>query len=149
MATLVQAPGADGVLDFGTTPWGRRSIVGRLLSLSAILWALALSGCASHSVQRDLKAYPTHADAPPHRHPEPRARQAERVLLAPQPAPNCEYRGSDLDTVDPDLWARLKLDFERRCYQHAEMIARNRLRLLQTSARGGVEPVPHRRRMAR
>jgi hypothetical protein len=121
----------------------------RLLSLSAILCALALAGCASHSAQRELKAYPTHADAPPHRHPEPRIRQADRALFALQPAPNCEYKGSDLDTVDPDLWPRLKLDFERRCYQHAEMIARNRLRLLQTSARGGVEPVPHRRRLAR
>jgi len=121
----------------------------RLLSLSAILCALSLVGCASHSAQQELKAYPTHADAPPHRHPEPRIRQADRALFAPQPAPNCEYKGSDLDTVDPDVWPRLKLDFERRCYQHAEMIARNRLRLLQTSARGGVEPAPHRSRLAR
>jgi hypothetical protein len=35
--------------------------------------------------------------------------------------------------VDPNEWARLKIDYERQCYQDAEKIARDRLGLLQLS----------------
>jgi hypothetical protein len=35
--------------------------------------------------------------------------------------------------VDQDEWARLKIDYERQCYQAAEKIARDRLGLLQAS----------------
>jgi hypothetical protein len=49
-------------------------------------------------------------------------------LLDPQPAPNCEFRSTD-STIDD----RQKLDYERQCYRHAEIIARNRLRQLQAS----------------
>jgi hypothetical protein len=57
----------------------------------------------------------------------------DRALLVPQPAPDCRFGWSDLKTVDPDQWARLKVDSERKCYQRAEKIARERLRLLQAS----------------
>jgi hypothetical protein len=33
--------------------------------------------------------------------------------------------------VDPDQWARLRLDYERQCYQKAEKIVRQRLVMLQ------------------
>jgi hypothetical protein len=126
-----------------------RAIARRLLSLSALWCALALAGCASHSAQRELKAYPASADAPAHPRAEPRIHQSDRALLASQPAPNCEFSGSDIDTVDPDLWARLKLDYERHCYHDAEMIVRNRLELLQASRRCEIEPVRHRGRFGR
>jgi hypothetical protein len=57
----------------------------------------------------------------------------ERALLVPPRAPDCGFGWSNLKTVDPDQWARLKVESERKCYQNAEKIVRERLRLLQAS----------------
>ena len=67
-----------------------------------------------------------------------------KPMLARQTSPNCEYRAARTDKTggrqsdgqpatadaDPDQ-QRAKLDYERQCYRHAEIIARNRLRDLQ------------------
>ncbi len=45
-------------------------------------------------------------------------------LLSPQPQPSCEITDASADE-------RQKLDYERQCYRHAEMIVRSRLQLLQ------------------
>ena len=37
--------------------------------------------------------------------------------------------------MDPNEWARLKIDYERQCYLDAEKIARDRLGLLQAHVR--------------
>ena len=50
------------------------------------------------------------------------------ALLAPQSEPNCEF-----PTTDSQSDERQRLDYERQCYRHAEMIVRARLRLLQRS----------------
>jgi hypothetical protein len=50
-----------------------------------------------------------------------------RALLAPQPAPSCEPEGAEA------LDERQKLDYQRQCYRHAGMIARERLQALQVS----------------
>jgi hypothetical protein len=117
----------------------------KLLTLCALSCAMAAGGCAQNPAQREFQADPIEAAAPAQEHPELpvlRIRRPDRALLVPQPAPDCELKGSDLKTVvDPDEWARLKLDFERQCYQHAETIARNRLRLLQASSKCEIEPV--------
>jgi hypothetical protein len=57
------------------------------------------------------------------------------ALLAPQPAPDCGFERSNLKTLDPDGWARLKLEYERKCYQNAEKTVRERLRRLQAAMR--------------
>jgi hypothetical protein len=57
--------------------------------------------------------------------------------MALQPAPNCELAEPELDTVDADLWVRLKLDYELHCYKQAEMLARKRLRQLLAAGRCG------------
>ena len=49
-------------------------------------------------------------------------------LLDPQPAPDCEFK-----TTEPKTDELQKLDYERQCYRHAEMIVRGRLELLQSS----------------
>jgi hypothetical protein len=49
-------------------------------------------------------------------------------LLSPQPEPSCE-----LETTGSNADERQKLDYERQCYRHAEMIVRSRLQLLQES----------------
>ena len=65
-----------------------------------------------------------------------------KPMLARQPAPSCEYRsagesgrrqtGSQPTAADTDPeQQRAKLDYERQCYRHAEIIARARLRGLQ------------------
>ena len=50
----------------------------------------------------------------------------EASLLSPQAEPSCEASGTDTNE-------RQKLDYERQCYRHAEMIVRSRLQLLQES----------------
>ena len=68
----------------------------------------------------------------------PKDRQAwqalsHRALLASRSPPNCELAGPEPDTIDADVWARLKLDYERHCYKQAEILARKRLRRLLVS----------------
>ena len=70
------------------------------------------------------------------------------ALLKPQPEPACEYKATDrVATGTPDTKAgdpavdaalRTKLDYERQCYRHAEMILRQRLHALQASVRGTI-----------
>jgi hypothetical protein len=52
----------------------------------------------------------------------------KQELLRPQPEPDCTFPATDTAADE-----RQKLDYERQCYRHAEMIARTRLQLLQDS----------------
>ena len=128
----------------------------RLLTVCVILCSLSFAGCARNPAQRKsvrpctkakrLRSAPPHApaDTPePVRYAEPKIRRPDLALLSPQPAPDCEFKRSDLKTIDPDEWARLKVEFERQCYQDAEKAARERLVLLQASSTCEIEPVPH------
>jgi hypothetical protein len=63
----------------------------------------------------------------------------DRALLTPAHAPDCGFGRADLKTVDPEQWTHLKLEFERKCYQNAEKIARERLRRLQAAAKCEVQ----------
>jgi hypothetical protein len=137
----------------------------KLSSLMVLLGALAVAGCASHPAERELQAAPAKAVpakavpvkavpveapvqaapvklAPPaRRHVRIRIRRPDHALLKPQPVPDCEFKGADSKAVDKDVFARLKLDYERQCYQNAEKVARERLRLLQASSKCEIEPV--------
>jgi hypothetical protein len=100
---------------------------------------MLLSGCAPGSAQLESKPEPIHAAAAsPTISAAPMCRP-DRALLAPQPAPDCGFAWSNLKTLDPDQWARLKLEYERKCYQNAEKIARERLRQLQAAIACEVE----------
>jgi hypothetical protein len=129
----------------------------KLLGVCAILCAISVAGCARNPeprelnlAQREVKPTPTRAPVRTSRHSEqkryaaPRIRRPDPALLSPQPAPDCEFKRADLKTVDPDEWARLKVAYERQCYQDAEKAARDRLSLLQTSSTCEIEPVRHR-----
>jgi len=151
MATAGRAPCADNFFESGMTPSKRdgirgegsgalRAFASKLVTLCAISCAMAVAGCVSNSAQREVKADPAPAAAPAEVHSQLRIHRPNRALLTPQPAPDCELRASDLKTVDPDQWARLKLDYERQCYQAAEKMVRARLRLLQASSRCEIEP---------
>jgi len=115
------------------------------------------SGCARNTAQREVSpavhegktppvrtAVRTRRYSEPYRYAAPRIRRPDLALLSPQPAPDCEFNRSDLRTVDPVEWARLKTEYERQCYQDAERAARDRLALLQTSSTCEIEPVRQR-----
>jgi hypothetical protein len=54
----------------------------------------------------------------------------DRALLVSAVEPDCEFR-----TTDPNADERQKLDYERQCYRHAELIVRDRLMRLQEQVR--------------
>jgi hypothetical protein len=98
-----------------------------------VVGTLALAGCGS-----EYGAYEARQRLP----------ASKAALLKRLPPPNCEYRVASLDpekrqpdgqaatAADPDQGLRAKLDYERQCYRHAELIARNRLETLQDAVRG-------------
>jgi hypothetical protein len=137
---------------------GPRSLAPKFLTVGVILCSLSFAGCARNPAPREVspalhesKAPPLRAAARPRRttvsirYVEPKIRRPDPALLAAQPAPDCEFKRTDLKTVDPDEWTRLKVEYERQCYQDAEKAARDRLVLLQTSNFCEIEPVPRRK----
>jgi hypothetical protein len=149
MALADQAASALSFREFGKARLraaGRPCFARAILILCALSCAMFVTGCARDSAQRQSNpalhefktAYVhitphTRRSLKQHRYAQPLNRRVDPALLAPQPAPDCEYKKADLKTVDPDEWARLKAEYERQCYQDAEKAARNRLGLLQTS----------------
>ncbi len=113
-------PGASG-------PVRRPGLAARLSTVCALGCAIAVSGCAPGSALPEAGSGPALAEAQICR-PDP-------AFLAPQPAPDCGFERSNLKTLDPDGWARLKLEYERKCYQNAEKTVRERLRRLQAAMR--------------
>jgi hypothetical protein len=89
---------------------------------AAIVAVLALTGCAQSSAPEPIQ----NASAE-----DTLACKPEPALLVPQSAPDCVFRRAELKTIDPDQWARLKIEYERQCYQNAEKTVRERLRRLQ------------------
>jgi hypothetical protein len=125
---------------------GRTRIARGVAILCAISCALLVTNCARDSAQHEpnlalhelkvtaVRVRPHPRRSPEqHQHAQPPVRRLEPALLTPQPAPDCDYKRSDLKTVDPDEWTRLKAEYERQCYQDAEKAARERLGVLQAS----------------
>jgi hypothetical protein len=95
-----------------------------------IAFAVVLAGCA--------QASPPEANAAasaPQAHAEAQLCRPAAALLSPQSPPDCVFRRGDLKTADPDLWAKLKVEYERQCYQAAERRVRERLTRLQAANR--------------
>jgi hypothetical protein len=128
-------------------------MISKPLAVSVVFCALAVAGCARNPDHREVNPVRREATVAPvraHRYTEPRRdaelriRRPDPALLAPQPSPDCEFKRTDVNAADPNEWARLKIDYERQCYQDAEKVARDRLRLLQAST-CEIDPVQHRR----
>ena len=85
----------------------------------------------AHAPSSAANAYPVSSTENASIATRPRLRKPvplpDRALLSPQPEPDCEFK-----TTEPKTEERMKLDYERQCYRHAEMIVRNRLELLQS-----------------
>ena len=107
----------------------RTPAAGVLPAPAVVAIAICLAGCTQNSAPepiQDASGLPKQAEMSVCR-PDP----AERV---PQSAPDCIFRRADLKTIDPEQWARLKVEYERQCYQKAERTVRERLnRLLATN----------------
>jgi hypothetical protein len=148
MAMIHPAHGADDGCEFANASSPRIVLPG----ISVLVLAIGLAACAREPAHRDLSLsrhevkakrevrvahvrLPRHArsNAIVRQHAEARIQPPDPALLAPQPAPNCEFKRSDVKTVDANEWARLKTEYERQCYQDAEKAARDRLGQLQTS----------------
>lgn len=100
--------------------------------VAAPLLLAALSACAPTPVPEDAQAAVAPARAKMQETP---ACQPDPALFTPQAPPDCVFGRPDLKTLDPDQWARLKIEYERQCYRNAERAVRERLKLLQTAAR--------------
>jgi hypothetical protein len=137
---------------------GLPSLFPKPRTLAAVVLAMALAGCARNPdhrelnpVQRNVRAAPVrspsraYVHAETRQHAELRVRRPDPVLLTHQAAPNCEFKRTDFKAVDPDEWARLKIEYERQCYQDAEKAARDRLSQLQASSTCEIERVPQQR----
>jgi tetratricopeptide (TPR) repeat protein len=112
------------------------------LALSALAIALTIAGCSSNAVPDQSASAPAEAIKHSFRihktaaaYPQSRTHQSHRPPEAIPLAPNCEL--TEADTIDADLWARLKLDYERHCYKQAETLVRKRLRQLLASGQCG------------
>jgi hypothetical protein len=108
----------------------RRSAPG--LALSAVL---ALCACAPNSADLESRHDGTKMLATTSERPGLQMCRPDRALLVPPRAPDCGFGRSDLKTLDPDQWTRLKVEYERECYQNAEKAVRKKLRLLQDASR--------------
>jgi len=94
--------------------------------LGAILGAVLLSACAQSSPPDPINS--AQAAIP---QGDARTCRPDPALLAPQSEPDCVFRRAELKTMDPEQWARLKIEYERQCYQRAERTVRDRLNRLQ------------------
>lgn len=118
--------------------WDRRtSLAARLPNLAAIICLLAVAGCAGNAPQPETRSEPMRSGAAPGS--DSQMCRIDRALLVPARAPDCGFGRSDLKTLDPEQWAHLKIEYEKKCYQHAEKMIRERLRQLQVASRCGIE----------
>ena len=108
----------------------------------AVLCAVALAGCAADHTERGSRrpgtAHTRIATAPVSTIPISLQGSA---LLEPQPKPDCEFKTAGAGTDE-----RMKLDYERQCYRHSEIIARDRLQQLQAAVGEAVNSVKRRKR---
>lgn len=82
------------------------------------LCALGLAGCATTDTGPGAKAA---------------IRLPDQALLTPQTEPDCEPKIQPSPNQADPAAERTKLDYERQCYRHAELIVRGRLRVLQVA----------------
>jgi hypothetical protein len=161
MAVAHQTHCADGCCGSAKPQlWLNRlsSLPPKLLTISVIVLATGLGGCARNPdhrdpnpVRRETAATAVRSPVRARAHPETRqyaelrVRRPDPALLEPQWAPDCEFKRADLKVVDPEEWARLKTEYERQCYRDAERAARERLSQLQESSSCEIERVPRQR----
>jgi hypothetical protein len=92
----------------------------------------ALSGCAARNSTVGLTSASSETKKLTSRQTAKlQIRRSDAALLTPQPVPDCQFRSDAAVAVDQVEFARLKMEYERKCYQEAEGAARERLTKLQ------------------
>jgi len=102
----------------------------------SVVCAVALAGCVPHSAELSSRSDPVRAagvSSPAGS--DGQICRPSPALLAPPSAPDCAFRRSALKTIDPGEFSRLKVEYELKCYQKAELAVRQRLRQLQAANR--------------
>lgn len=104
--------------------------------LALAVCAAALSGCAD-CYDNDLPVHPRTHFATPQK-TIVRVPVLSPDLLSPQPEPNCEEKEtasqeSSRSGPNSDLALRIKLEYDKICYQQAEERTRERLSQLQST----------------
>jgi tetratricopeptide (TPR) repeat protein len=124
-------------------PRQRRAVALSLLALSALSLA---AGCAFPSTEGksvsgldELIQAKSTRSVPAHAQPGWQAHPSTQAPVVRQTASHCELPGLEPDTVDVDLWSRLKLDYEQHCYSYKRgaMLVRRQLRGLVDAMIGG------------
>jgi tetratricopeptide (TPR) repeat protein len=128
-----------------------RAVAGMLLVLSGLSLAAMIASCSSPSTQGKSVAglgeliqeksiheksiqekslqekLATHRSVAAHPQSGSQAHRSTPALVVRQPMPDCELAGLEPDTIDADLWVRLKLDYERHCHKQADVLVRRGL----------------------
>jgi len=99
----------------------------------SVVCAVALAGCVPHSAELSSRSDPVLAAGVSGS--DGQICRPSPALLAPPSAPDCAFRRSALKTIDPGEFSRLKVEYELKCYQKAELAVRQRLRQLQAANR--------------
>jgi tetratricopeptide (TPR) repeat protein len=114
----------------------RHAVALSLLALSVLSFA-AIAGCSFpftegktvSGLDKLIQGQSNHSVSA---HPQPgwQAQPSIRTLVMREPTPHCELPGLEPDTIDVDLWSRLKHDYEQHCssYKQAAMLVRRKLR---------------------
>src|SRR5690242_17275251 len=154
MSMLPGVGGLKKIMRAGFGPIALAPLGPRLVVVGLMAGAMTLAGCARHAATRDLHPGRHYAGTPgldtrqrAETHPSQtyrsqiyrgqrqlaaqRVRWPEAALLAPQQGPDCEFRGANTEAMDAGELARLKIEYERQCFQNAERAARDRLNSLQ------------------
>ena len=129
-------PSTGGLARSAAGVWDRWPAAG-VPHLAAVICVLAVSGCAGNAPQPETRSEPIRSGVTPGS--DSQMCRIDRALLVPAHAPDCGFGRSDLKTLDPEQWTHLKIEFEKKCYQHAEKMVRERLRQLQVASRCGIE----------
>jgi hypothetical protein len=118
----------------------------RVLRACCGLWlgpsAVMLVGCENFRDGVTVRSASVSAKSKPKQKSQPASRTSialpDRALLTSSVEPDCEFK-----TNDPNADERQKLDYERQCYRHAEIIVRDRLSRLQSSVRNTARVIDH------
>jgi tetratricopeptide (TPR) repeat protein len=123
-------------------------VAGMLLALSGLSLAAMVASCSSPSTQgksvsglgeliqeksiqeKSVQEKSTQEKSAAHRSvtAQPKSeRPPTRVPVVRQAAPDCELAGLEPDPIDAGLWARLRFDYERHCFEQADTLVRGRL----------------------
>src|SRR5215475_11595390 len=91
-------------------------------------FAVVLAGCNQH-VRSPTASGTLNTDSSVRSGSRTSVPLPDKALLGRLPEPDCKLKTNEAGMDDLQ-----KLDYERQCYRHAEMIARNRLQLLQVGS---------------